>query len=204
MARKISPPAFFPLRTSAHALAGSQLAERNSYDLSFLYDFSCDCPDARIADALKGLVARWLLPDGRIPHFLGLVERELHLSGAEAAHVRWLLALNPNTPPAILDELYGEGVSTVLERLAENSRTSRDTLSKLACHALVDIRIAAAGNINMPIASIMILTVDDSVDVRVSLAENHNVPIAALEVLASDDNPYVKFRAEKTLARLHR
>ncbi|HEY9868182.1 MAG TPA: hypothetical protein V6D08_03160 [Candidatus Obscuribacterales bacterium] len=172
------------------------------YDLSFLHNFSCDCPDARIADALKHLVAAWLSSVHEIPHFLGAVEEELHLTGAEAVHIRWLLALNPNTPPAILDELHGEGVAKVLERIAENPRTSAETLKELAYQAVVDIRIAVAGNINTPVASIMMLSADDSVDVRLSLAENHNIPFAALEVLANDDNPYVKFRAEKTLKRL--
>jgi hypothetical protein len=174
----------------------------HTYDLSFLTDFSCECADVRVAEALKDLVARWLLCSDDMPHFLGKVEDELNLTSSEAVHIRWLLALNPNTPPSILDELYGEGVNTVLERLAENPRTSSDTLTNLAYQAVVDIRIAAGGNINMPIASIMMLAADDSVDVRLSLAENHNIPFAALEVLARDDNPFVKFRAEKTLTRL--
>jgi hypothetical protein len=46
------------------------------------------------------------------------------------------------------------------------------------------------------------LTRDPSADVRMRLAESYTVPLAVLRVLNTDENPYVKLRAEKTLARL--
>jgi HEAT repeat protein len=48
----------------------------------------------------------------------------------------------------------------------------------------------------------MLLIQDENPDVRYSMAENHKLPSEALEILAKDDNPFVKFRAEKTLARI--
>ena len=47
----------------------------------------------------------------------------------------------------------------------------------------------------------MMMVKDENPDVRFSIAENPHVPREALEALRSDDNPYIKVRAEVTLAR---
>ncbi|MFA7341043.1 MAG: hypothetical protein WC028_29940 [Candidatus Obscuribacterales bacterium] len=43
---------------------------------------------------------------------------------------------------------------------------------------------------------------DLSCDVRFALAENHNIDSDILAILAEDENPYVAWRARKTIKRL--
>lgn len=177
-------------------------AEQGQSTLSYLYDFTCDCPDPQIAAAMKTLVAAWLEKSKDLPHFLRGAEKQLSLNEQQQLQIRWLLALNPNTPPSVLEDLCNGATAALLERVAENPHASSSTLSKLAYQAVAEIRIAVGGNIQTPLATILILVKDDNADVRFSLGENPNIPIEALEALTKDENPYVRFRAEKTLDRL--
>lgn len=43
---------------------------------------------------------------------------------------------------------------------------------------------------------------DPCCDVRFALAENHNIDCEILAALANDENPYVAWRARKTIKRL--
>ncbi|HEY9869881.1 MAG TPA: hypothetical protein V6D08_12000 [Candidatus Obscuribacterales bacterium] len=177
-------------------------AEEERPELSYLHDFSCDCADPRIAEALKMLVANWLAESPHLPHFLRGAEKELNLTEEQGLQIKWLLALNPNTPPTVLEDLCNGATAALLERVAENPHASPETLAKLAYQAVAEIRIAVGGNIHTPLATILILAKDDNPDVRFSLGENPYVPVEALEALTRDDNPYVRFRAERTLGRL--
>jgi hypothetical protein len=120
----------------------------------------------------------------------------------EAARIRWLLAINPNTPSPVLDHLSKDGPGRLLERIAENPRTHATTLARLANHENPQVRAAVAENLNISMKTLWRLARDASADVRMRLAENYTVPIAVLRVLATDENPYVQSRAEKTLDRL--
>lgn len=171
-------------------------------DLSFLYNFICECPNPTIAEAMKALVKHWLANKGNSPELASLSMLREKLTNEELIEISWLLAINPNTPPSVLEDLCLDATNALLERIAENSRTGHSTLAKLSCQAVAEIRIAAAGNPHTPIASIMLLIEDENADVRYSMAENHSLPVDALKILAQDDNPFVKFRAEKTLHRL--
>jgi hypothetical protein len=171
-------------------------------DLSFLYDFVCECPNPNIAAAMRALVDYWLSHQTDVPKLDSLATLKERLSNEELIEVSWLLALNPNTPPSVLQDLCSDAPTALLERIAENSRTGHSTLANLSYQAIAEIRIATAGNSQTPLASIMLLIQDENPDVRYSMAENHKLPSEALEILAKDDNPFVKFRAEKTLARI--
>ncbi len=120
----------------------------------------------------------------------------------EAAKIRWLLAINPNTPPPVLEHLTREATPSLLERIAENPRTHATTLARLATYADAQVRAAVAENMNTTIKTIWKLVRDENPDVRYRLAESYNVPIAVLKVLAEDENPYVAHRAQMTALRI--
>lgn len=122
----------------------------------------------------------------------------------EAAKIRWLLAINPNTPAPVLDHLTVNGTSQLLERVAENPRTHSTTLAKLAMHQDSQVRAAVTENTNMSIKTIWRLCRDESPDVRLRLAESYTIPIAVLKVLAEDENPFVASRAQQTIYRILR
>lgn len=170
-------------------------------ELSYLYDFICQCPNPRIATALTTLIESWLQHADAVPSFSEEFKKRLHMTADEIIEISWLLAVNPKTPPAVLNELCTDASDTLLERIAENRNTGSTTLAQLSYQAVAEIRIATASNPSTPLASIMLLVKDDNPDVRFSLAENPHVPTEALQILAADDNPYIKMRAEVTLLR---
>lgn len=171
--------------------------------LAYLYNFVCDCPDPVIRTTIEALVDHWLSNPESLPGIDSLKQLEIVLNQEEQLQVSWLLAMNPNTPASVLQDLCKDAHPHLLERIAENTRTSSSTLSDLACQGFAEVRIAAAGNANTPLACIMILIEDSDVDVRYSLAENHHLNKTALDALADDANAFVKFRAEKTISRLN-
>ena len=178
-----------------------QPIKADAKDLSYLYDFICECPNPRISTAIKKLVDHWLEQTNNVPELSEAIKLQLKATNEEMIEICWLLAINPNTPPSVLNDLSVGADSKMLERIAENSNTGAGTLAQLSYQAVAEIRIATASNPNAPIASIMMLVQDDNPDVRFSMAENPNVPKEALEALAKDDNPYVKLRAQVTLTR---
>lgn len=120
----------------------------------------------------------------------------------EAARIRWLLAINPNTPPPVLEHLARDHNNPLLERVAENPRTHFTTLARLSTHPDPQVRASVAENPNASIKTIWRLARDFSADVRVRLAESYTVPVAVLRVLAEDENPYVCTRAQHTMTRI--
>lgn len=179
-----------------------QPVKHDASDLSFLYDFICECPHPPITEALRRLVTDWLAKPNHVKDLPAAIKEQLELTDEESIQVCWLLAVNPTTPPSLLQDLCAGASSELLERIAENKSTYGTTLATLSYQAVAEIRIASASNPNTPLASIMIMVKDDNPDVRFSMAENAAIPNEALQALARDDNPYVKLRAEKTLNRL--
>lgn len=170
-------------------------------DLTYLYDFICQCPNPRISEAIRKLVDGWLEHTEEIPSFSQELKKQLNMTDDEVIEICWLLAVNPRTPPSVLNDLCTGASDSLMERIAENSNTGSSTLAQLSYQAVAEIRIATASNSSTPLASILLLVKDDNSDVRFSIAENSQVPNEALEILATDDNPYVKMRAELTLMR---
>jgi hypothetical protein len=120
----------------------------------------------------------------------------------EAARIRWLLAINPNTPTPVLEHLANDSSPTMLERIAENPRSSRATLTRLAAHGNPQVRAAVAENANLSPKTAWRLAKDASADVRMRLAESYFAPLEVLRALCGDENPYVQHRAQTTIGRL--
>lgn len=175
--------------------------EGRAYDLSFAYRFHWDRPEKQIKEALKVLLCNCATdkPDNQAQS----VEKESKRAAEEeATRIRWLLAINPNTPPPVLEHLANEESLRLLERIAENPRTHSSTLAKLARHNNSQVRAAVAENTNLSIKIVWKLVRDENSDVRYRLAESYTVPIAVLRVLTEDDNPYVAHRAQFTIKRI--
>lgn len=180
--------------------------ELEQYDLSFAYAFNWE-KEGHIREALKVLLCN--KDSGEItmkttakPKKDRTAEREN--AALEAARIRWLLAINPNTPPPVLDHLAHNAPPPLLERIAEHPRAHSVTLTRLANHEDAQVRAAVAENINTSMKTVWKLVRDPSPDVRLRLAESYTVPIAILKVLIEDENPYVADRAQRTLLRLMR
>lgn len=179
--------------------AGGRAKEFGEYDLSFAYRFRWDYPETQIREALQVLLCNEI--DVRAEK--RPVEKESKRGiEAEAARIRWLLAINPNTPPPVLEHLSNDVSTSLLERIAENPRTHATTLAKLSNHTEAQVRAAVAENMNISIKTAWKLARDESPDVRIRLAESYHVPVAVLRILATDENPYVQSRAYKTLYRM--
>lgn len=191
------------------AVRRGESKSNEQYDLFFLYSFNWDQPDKQIKEALKVLLCN---REGDSQPEPGVAktkkktgERQLNTQAAlEAAKIRWLLAINPNTPPPVLEHLTRNANLQLLERIAENPRTHSTTLARLATHEEPQVRAAVAENINTSIKSIWKLARDPHPDVRLRISESYTVPIAVLRVLAEDENPYVAHRAQITLFRILR
>lgn len=181
----------------------------DQYDLSFAYTFQWDEPETQIREALKVLLCN-REEDANEAKQNGVAVKSRkkpqsdssRAAALEAAKIRWLLAINPNTPPPVLDHLTREATPSLLERIAENPRTHATTLARLATNADPQVRAAVAENMNTTIKTIWKLVRDENPDVRYRLAESYNVPIAVLKVLAEDEHPYVAHRAQMTALRI--
>lgn len=120
----------------------------------------------------------------------------------EVSKIRWLLAINPNTPAPILEHLAKDPHTGLLERIAEHPRTHVTTLLRLSNHEDAQVRAACVENNNLSIKTIWRLARDHSADVRLRMAESYTVPLAVLRVLSEDENPYVANRAAKTIRKM--
>ncbi len=184
--------------------------ELEQYDVSFAYSFHWE-KEEHIREALKVLLCNkdtgeTVTTETKEPTKVVKKNRSAERDNAalEAARIRWLLAINPNTPPPVLDHLAHNAPSQLLERVAEHPRAHSVTLTRLANNEDAQVRAAVAENINTSMKTIWKLVRDPSPDVRLRLAESYTVPIAVLKILVEDDNPYVAARAQKTLLRLMR
>ncbi len=119
------------------------------------------------------------------------------------AHLCWLMAIHPDTPPAVLDVLADLHTAAFQARVAENPNTWATTLARLALLASPLVRIAVADNHNAAADTIYLLSQDESVDVRYAVAENSHTTVSVLRSLCEDENCYIAARARRTLARLY-
>ncbi len=120
-----------------------------------------------------------------------------------AAKVCWLIAVSPQTHPAVLDVLASIDCSAYAERIAENPNADPSTLARLAGHSSPKVRSAVAENSNTPAEVIQNLARDEDADVRYALADNHGMEEAILQILCEDDNCYVAARAQRTVNRIN-
>ncbi len=176
--------------------------ESEQYDISFAYRYHWGVPEKKVREALKVLLFNGLAESPGKAATKALESEKKNAGQDEAARIRWLLAINPNTPPPVLDHLSKYDQAHLLERIAENPRTHVTTLVKLSSHPEPQVRASCAENTNISIKTVWRLARDSSADVRLRLAESYTIPLAVLRVLSEDENPYVAYRAQRTMRRL--
>lgn len=182
-----------------------------NYDLSFAYSFQWEEPGRQIKEALKVLLNRESENQGEDTSVkiarkrggqTGEGKQQINSAALEAARIRYLLAINPNTPPPVLEHLTRNAPVSLLERIAENPRTHSTTLARLATHEDYQVRAAVAENLNTSIKTVWKLARDTHADVRFRVAECYCIPLVVLKVLAEDENPFVAYRAQNTVWRI--
>lgn len=179
-----------------------------------------DTSNTRPPTELDGAVPYCFLLEWEWPEHIELLLRRLIWtqlnacdgSNGSAAHqsdvdslstkLGWLIAVNPDTSPAILDVLAMCDAKVLAERVAEHAKASPDTLRRLATHRSAEVRAAVAENSATPEDVLKALANDESLDVRYLLAENPATPREILNNLTEDDNCYVAHRAIQTINRL--
>ncbi len=113
----------------------------------------------------------------------------------------YLLAGDPQSTAAKLQDLSHSPCAHVRRRVAENPNTSLSTAIHLLRDAAVEVRSALTENEALLPLIAPDLARDRNSDVRFALAENINTPRPVLEYLSIDENPYVAGRALRTIAR---
>lgn len=119
-----------------------------------------------------------------------------------AMRAMWLIAVQPESPGAMLQIIAEQCTDAFVERVAENPGTWPSTLRSLAKHASPKVRSAVSQNSNTPCDVLFELAHDQSADVRYAMAEGAQGDIQLLNHLLEDENAYVASRAKRTLARL--
>ncbi|MBX9568675.1 MAG: hypothetical protein K2X77_07250 [Candidatus Obscuribacterales bacterium] len=87
-------------------------------------------------------------------------------------------------------------------RIAENTNTPIDVLCMLANDDQTEVRLAAICNETAPDNLLNTVLNDADPTARYELAANACAKLWVLLALAEDENPYVQWRARKTLKRL--
>jgi CheY-like chemotaxis protein len=118
----------------------------------------------------------------------------------EDAHVRYVMAGNPHTSPALLAKLAIERNPRIRMRVAENPATPRELLEALANDPNPEVRMSVAENPKAPPDLLDRLAKDPDEDVRLSLASNPKLPRYILMRLSSDEQPHIAAIADKSLA----
>lgn len=103
-------------------------------------------------------------------------------------------------PQEILEALSVHESARIRRRVAENESTPDWILKKLATDADPEVRLAAGTNRAAPLDLVLSLVHDPDASVRHGLAEDPYISVGILRELAKDENPYVSYRAQKTLA----
>jgi hypothetical protein len=119
-----------------------------------------------------------------------------------AMRAMWLIAVQPESPGAMLQIIAEQCSEAFVERVAENPGTWPSTLRTLAKHASAKVRVAVSQNSNTPSDVLFELAHDESADVRYAMAEGVRGDAQLLHHLMEDENAYVASRAKRTLARL--
>ena len=104
------------------------------------------------------------------------------------------IAINPNTPSHILENLYRIDSSDILNNnLASNPNTPIYILEKLHQHGILNTDYWLAKNPSTPIYILEGFSHDDDPDVRWLVANNPSTPIHILEKLSNDADGEVKY-----------
>jgi hypothetical protein len=133
-------------------------------------------------------------------------ETDQYMDPINRAEVLGLIASNPQTSSAILDELAeaagrSQVIPGVLEKIAENPNADLNLLEKLANNPSAVVRAAVANN-PRSVPLMWKLACDSNALVRYKVAKNKHFPDHVYQSLALDAEPKVAERAKKTLAKL--
>ena len=168
--------------------------------------------DEDVMEALKVKMNYYLAKPVSAETLAALVNSIFSLSSEEAfaadnkelpaheVHVRYVLACNPHTSPAVLRKLAHEKNHRVRTKVAENPQTPLDVLEEMARDQHPDVRLGVSENPAAPEALLEKLAKDASEDVRMGIAENPRIPSHILKLLEEDENTFVASSAKKSLA----
>ncbi len=117
------------------------------------------------------------------------------------SYLHWLIAVSPESPEEVLEQMIDVVDEKTKERIAENPQAPWQALVKLAGSEDHRVRAAVAENDKTPPETLYMLASDPHVDVRYNMAENSRTPIQVLNFLSQDDNCYVAARAQATLQK---
>jgi len=134
------------------------------------------------------------------PHATAAILRDL-ARRRDGYLVRWGLAVNPRTPPDILERLARDADDVTTRHLAGNPGTPLPILGRLARSGSALARAAVARNPSIDAALMTRLAGDSEDDVRFALALNRAATRDVLERLAKDANPRVRRYAARGLGR---
>jgi hypothetical protein len=112
---------------------------------------------------------------------------------------RYLRAGNPKLSKSSMYKFALDGCHRIRCRVAECAEIPNQLLYRLAADSHPDVRISAGENRRAPQRLMERLSSDQDVDVRHALAENAHTPRFILHKLAQDENPFVSYRATKTI-----
>lgn len=118
-------------------------------------------------------------------------------------HVRRVVAGNPNTPRQVLLRLSEDKSVLIRSAVAANPKTPIELLRVLSDDKSSEVRLAVAENNNAPWDLLLKVAGDTDADVRFGMAENPYMPEDILLSLLQDENPFVAWRALKTLDMLN-
>jgi Leucine rich repeat variant len=111
--------------------------------------------------------------------------------------VRRLVAANPHSPKEALAQLGMDPDAAIAENLVNHSQSSANLLAKVAQNSAWPVKVALAGNIKTPVATLIELAeliprtdAGDSFSLRQALAQNPNTPDFLLgRCLLPEDTP---------------
>lgn len=169
--------------------------------------------DEDVMEALKVKMNYYLAKPVSAETLAALVNSIFSLSSEEAfaadsnkelapheVHVRYVLACNPHTSPAVLRKLAHEKNHRVRIKVAENPQTPQDVLEEMSRDEHPDVRLGVSENPAAPESLLEKLAKDSSEDVRMGIAENPRIPSHILRLLEEDENTFVASSAKKSLA----
>lgn len=122
----------------------------------------------------------------------GEFEADARESEARTQARKERVARNTNTPADVLSKLSADSDEHARYRVAENPSTPADVLTKLSTDPDEHVRRTVADNPNTPADVLTRMSTDPNSDVRSWVARNPNTPASALAKMSTDSNEYVR------------
>ncbi len=120
------------------------------------------------------------------------------LSNHSNEGIRRMVAMNPNTPNAIVERLYCEGTDIMQCACARAKSISIQLCNDIIHNPLDKVRETLAYNKFTPLSSLETLANDASSDVRRAVLFNDSINLSIIEKLMTDSDGRVSKQAKKT------